>query len=191
LRSSEITRETKETTIQISAILDGRGNSDIHLRPQFFNHVLTTMITYSGCDIKIRASGDLDHHIIEDVAICLGQVLRESIGNYASISRFGQSIVPMDDALALAAMDICNRPYAVIDYDSKMSSIEDTKLEDIEHFIHSLASSLRATIHVKVFYGMNEHHKIEAAFKALGFALRDAIQLRNVDSPEISTKGVL
>lgn len=191
MRTSEIVRKTRETDIRISVDLDGKGKAELDLRPLFFRHILTSMIMYSGCDIDIKATGDLDHHIIEDVAICMGLALKESIGDYSGISRFGQAIIPMDDSLALTAIDICNRPFSVVDFHSETTRIEDTQLEDIVHFISSFATSIQSTIHVKVLYGENEHHKVEAAFKALGFALRDALQPRSKEQPAPSTKGVV
>ncbi|TFG31400.1 imidazoleglycerol-phosphate dehydratase HisB [Candidatus Thorarchaeota archaeon] len=191
MRTSKIERKTNETDIQVSVNLDGQGKAELELRPCFFKHILTSMIMYSGCDITIKAIGDLEHHIIEDVAISLGRALRESIGDYTKITRFGQAIIPMDDSLALVVIDICNRSFSVVDFHSKATRIEDTQLEDIIHFINSFAASIQSTIHVKVFYGENEHHKIEAVFKALGFSLRDALQLHEKELPALSTKGVL
>ncbi|MGY5853061.1 MAG: imidazoleglycerol-phosphate dehydratase [Candidatus Thorarchaeota archaeon] len=191
MRTAVVNRTTKETDVSLALDLDGQGVAEIDFSPVFMQHMVTSMVVHSGLDVTIKAQGDLQHHIIEDVALCLGKAIRESVGDYRTISRFGHAIVPMDCSLALAAVDICNRPHAVIDLSSTTPQIEDTQTEDIEHFLHSLATSLSAAVHLKVLYGDNEHHKIEAAFKALGMALRSATRMRGNYSPPASSKGVL
>jgi imidazoleglycerol-phosphate dehydratase len=191
MREFKVNRKTKETDVNIVIDLDGQGNADIVLTSKFMQHMLTAMTVHSGFNIKLNAKGDLQHHIIEDVAICMGKAIRGCIDDISSITRYGNAIVPMDCSLSLVAIDISNRPYSVIDFSSNDTRIEDTSLEDIEHFLISLASSLAASIHVKVLYGDNEHHKIEAAFKALGMALRGATRMRDSKAPPASSKGVL
>ena len=191
MRTSEVSRKTKETEIQLSVNLDGQGKVELDVEPMFFKHMLTSMFVHSGIDVKLEATGDLQHHIIEDVALCLGKAIRNCIGQLAKISRYGQAIIPMDCSLAMVALDICNRPFSVVDFQSGTPRIEDAQVEDLVHFIYSFASAMTSTIHVKVLYGENEHHKIEAAFKGLGFALRQAIFRREDGQPDASSKGVL
>ncbi|MEM2820476.1 MAG: imidazoleglycerol-phosphate dehydratase, partial [Candidatus Bathyarchaeia archaeon] len=139
----------------------------------------------------IEASGDLSHHVAEDVAICLGEAIRRALGDVAGIRRFGYAIVPMDCSLAFAAVDISNRPYSKIDLKIEGKRIEDMPCEDIYHFLETLANSLRANIHVWVEYGLNDHHKVEASFKALALSLRQALSLDPLRSGVASSKGVL
>ncbi|MGY5880560.1 MAG: imidazoleglycerol-phosphate dehydratase [Candidatus Thorarchaeota archaeon] len=191
MRSFAVSRKTKETDIQLSVNIDGQGIPDLDVEPEFFKHMLTSMIVHSGMDVKLKVTGDLQHHIIEDVALCFGKAIKKSIGDLTEISRYGQATIPMDCSLAMVAIDVCNRPYSVIDLQTDTPQIEDTQLEDLVHFIRSLATSMKATLHVRVFCGENSHHKIEASFKALGFALRQALRQREVGQPEASSKGVL
>ena len=191
MRTFEVSRKTKETDIQLSVNLDGQGIPELDVQPEFFKHMLTSMIVHSGMDVKLKATGDLQHHIIEDVALCFGKAIRQSIGELTKISRYGQASIPMDCSLAMVALDISSRPYSVVDLQIDTPQIEDIQLEDIVHFIRSLATSMMSTLHVKVFYGENAHHKIEASFKALGFALSQALRKREEGQPEASSKGVL
>jgi imidazoleglycerol-phosphate dehydratase len=191
MRKFEVNRKTKETDISITIDIDGQGESEIKIPSKFMLHMLTAMNVHSGFNLKLNAAGDLQHHIIEDVALCLGKALRGCFDDISSITRFGNAIIPMDCSLALVAIDISNRPFSVIDLSLNDTRIEDTCVEDIDHFLKSLATSLVASIHVKVLYGENEHHKIEAAFKALGMALRIATRKRESGAPPASSKGVL
>ncbi|MBN2228646.1 MAG: imidazoleglycerol-phosphate dehydratase [Candidatus Thorarchaeota archaeon] len=191
MRYSEISRKTLETDIYVSVNLDGQGVAKLDFEPIFMKHMVTAMTVHSSFDVKVVAKGDLNHHIIEDIALCLGQAIREAIGDTGKIARYGQAIIPMDCSLALAAVDICNRSYSVVDLCSQVSFVEDTQCEDVEHFLRSFSTNLGSTIHLKVFYGMNEHHKIEATFKALGKALKQAVVIREEKSPQTSSKGIL
>ncbi|MFP3950647.1 MAG: imidazoleglycerol-phosphate dehydratase HisB [Candidatus Bathyarchaeia archaeon] len=191
MRKSRVERRTDETDVVVEIELDGTGSSEIDTPLGFLNHMLTSLSKHSLIDIKIDASGDLDHHVVEDTAICLGDALRKALGDFRGIKRFGYSMVPMDCSLAFAAIDLSNRPYAVVDLMTKGTGIEDMASEDISHFFESLASSLNINIHVRVEYGQNDHHKVEAAFKALALALREAVSRdpKRKDIP--STKGVI
>jgi imidazoleglycerol-phosphate dehydratase len=191
LRIGKFERETFETKIKVEINLDGSGKTDIRTPVEFFNHMLTSLATHSMIDMKIEAKGDLKHHIIEDTAIGLGSALRNALTNNGNVSRFGFAIVPMDCSLANCAVDLGNRPYSVVDVETESKVIEDTAVEDLIHFFESLAVSMRANIHIKVEYGGNDHHKMEAAFKALALSLRQAISIdpRREDVP--SSKGVL
>lgn len=191
MRTAEANRETKETKIFIKVNLDGSGKAEVETPVRFLNHMLRSLATHGIFDLTVKAEGDLIHHIVEDVALCLGQALREAIGDAERITRFGAASVPMDESLAWAAVDISGRSCSVVDLKTVGYSIENMASEDAAHFIESLALNLRATIHVTVQYGANDHHKVEAAFKSLALALRQAISLdpRRIGIP--SSKGVL
>ncbi len=191
MRTAKLERRTSETTVRISVNLDGQGNADIQCRPELVKHMLTAFTVHSGIDLQIQAEGDLQHHIIEDIALCLGRVIRECIDDIDEIARFGHALIPMDCSLALVAIDVCNRPNGVIDVGAVENRVEDAQVQDIVHFLGTLSSSLGATLHVKVLYGENDHHKLEAVFKALGRALRDALRLRGTNEVPSSSKGGL
>jgi imidazoleglycerol phosphate dehydratase HisB len=191
LREAEHYRKTSETEVKVKVKLDGSGLADIRTKISFLNHMLKSLSTHSLIDISVEASGDLSHHVVEDVAICLGEALRKALGGMASIRRFGYAIVPMDCSLALAAIDLSNRPYPKIDLKLEGKHIEDMTCEDICHFLETLANSLRANIHIWVQYGLNDHHKVEAAFKALALSLRQAVSMDPLRSGIPSSKGVL
>jgi imidazoleglycerol-phosphate dehydratase len=126
-------------------------------------------------DLDVRAEGDLQHHVVEDVALTLGSALNKALGDRTGINRFGHAIVPMDEALALAAVDLIRRPFASIKLELQRATLEDIHREDLEHFLPSISTALEATIHVKVLEGHNDHHKTEAAIKAFAQAFRTAI----------------
>jgi imidazoleglycerol-phosphate dehydratase len=191
MRIGKFERKTKETNIRARVNLDGSGTADINLPINFLSHMLTSLSTHSLFDIELRAKGDLEHHVVEDTAICLGNAISKAIGDGSGIQRFGYSIVAMDDSLATAVVDISGRPFAVIELQTTSYTIEGCATEDLKHFLISLASALKANIHIKVKYGENDHHKAEAAFKALALALRQGVSLdsRRIGTP--SSKGVL
>jgi imidazoleglycerol-phosphate dehydratase len=191
MRTGERSRKTKETQISVNVNLDGEGTTYINTGIKYFDHLIKTLGTHSLIDMKIDAKGDLMHHIIEDVAICLGQALREAVGEGAGINRFGYAIVPMDCSLAFSAIDLVRRPYFKIDLKIAGEAIEDTMREDINHFLETLASFLQANIHVWVQYGSNDHHKVEAAFKALALSLRGAVTVNPKRGRIPSAKGVM
>lgn len=191
MREAEVQRKTSETNVMVKLNLDGKGLSDIHTGLSFLNHMLNLLAAHSLIDISINAGGDLSHHVIEDVAICLGEAIKKALGDFIGIKRFGYAIVPMDCSLAIVAIDLSNRPYSRIDLKLEGKSIEDVASEDINHFLETLAISLRANIHVMVQYGLNDHHKVEAAFKALALALREAVSIDPKRSGVPSSKGVL
>ena len=190
MRIGEVTRKTKETQISLSVNLDGDGNVDVSAGVRYFEHLIKTLAVHSSIDVKINAMGDLKHHVIEDVAICFGEALSKALGERVGINRFGYAIVPMDCSLAFAAVDLVKRPYSKVDLKIEGKIIEDTSREDIIHFLETLASSLQANIHVWVQYGSNDHHKVEAAFKALALSLKQAISVtKKTDVP--SAKGTM
>ena len=173
-RSGEVTRKTKETDITVRVALDGTGRAEAKTGVAFLDHMLHSLATHSLMDVKVRAKGDLQHHTVEDVGIALGKAIGEALGDRAGIRRFGDAVVPMDDALALAAVDLVKRPYSVLDLKLQRVILEDAPREDLEHFFGSLAQALEATVHIKILEGSNDHHKYEAAVKAFALALREA-----------------
>jgi imidazoleglycerol-phosphate dehydratase len=173
-RTGEVARKTKETDISVRVVLDGTGKAEAKTGVAFLDHMLHSLATHSLMDVTVRAKGDLQHHTVEDVGITLGKAIGEALGDRAGIRRFGDAVVPMDDALALAAVDLVKRPFSVLDLKLERVTLEDAPREDLEHFFGSLAQALEATVHIKVLEGSNDHHKYEAAVKAFALALREA-----------------
>ncbi len=173
-RKAEIERSTRETRIAVSLDIDGTGRFQVDSEIQFLKHMLETLARYASFDLEMSANGDNDHHIIEDAAITLGKAVRKAVGE-EPIERMATVTVPMDDALVMASLDLVDRPYADVDLPDP----------NYTHFMRSLAMSAGMTIHIVVFRGFDEHHIIEAAFKAVGKALAQALVRREV---ELSTK---
>jgi imidazoleglycerol-phosphate dehydratase len=173
---STIVRETKETQIRVEA-MRGSGVADVDTGVRFLDHMLVTLARYSGLDLLVRARGDLKHHIIEDVAICIGAALADLVP--PSAARYGDRTVPMDDALVHCALDVGGRPY----YRGRLPSTL------YDHWMRSFADNARATVHLRVLRGTDRHHVVEAAFKALGFALADALVDTGGNGAVFSTKG--
>ncbi len=184
MRIEEVYRKTKETEVAVKVNLDGQGKSEIETGVAFFDHLLTSLATHSLIDISAKVKGDLKHHSIEDLAIGLGEALNRALGTREGITRFGWADVPMDESLGFAAVDLVKRPYAVIDLKLRSKKIEDMATEDITHFFETMATSLQANLHVCTSYGSNDHHKAEAAVKALALSLRQAVY------PDPRRKGV-
>ncbi|MCX6659956.1 MAG: imidazoleglycerol-phosphate dehydratase HisB [Candidatus Bathyarchaeota archaeon] len=185
-------RETAEVNISVQLNLDGRGIVNIDTGNRFLNHMLTTLAKHALVDLEVKASGDLKHHLSEDIALTVGDAINKALGDKRGIRRFGSALVPMDDSLARAAIDLGGRPYLSLDLKIQSSEIEDLKTEDIDHFFSSLVQSSESNIHLTVLYGTNDHHKVEAATKALALALKEACS----PEPRIldmipSTKGEL
>lgn len=191
MRVAEISRKTRETDVYVMVKLDGEGASEVSTGISFLDHLLTTLATHSLMDLKLVSKGDLKHHTIEDVAVCLGGSVREAMGEGTGINRFGWAIVPMDGSLATSAIDLARRPHSSIDLNLQGTMVEDMSCEDIYHFLESLASALRATIHIQVHRGRNDHHKVEAALKALALSLRQALTVDPKRKGAPSSKGVL
>jgi imidazoleglycerol-phosphate dehydratase len=166
-RVAIIERETKETKIEVRVDLDGSGEADISCEDQFLRHMLESLAKYSSFDLSVKASGDNDHHILEDVSIVLGMAVREAMGDQP-VERIASSLVPMDDALVLVALDLIDRPYVDVECPDPM----------YHHFLRSLAMSSGMTLHVKVLRGFDEHHVVEATVKALGRALMKGMARR-------------
>ncbi|MGA2664074.1 MAG: imidazoleglycerol-phosphate dehydratase HisB [Nitrososphaerales archaeon] len=192
-RRAEVRRRTKETQVEVSVEVDGTGASDCSTGVRFLDHMLDSFATHSMVDVRVRATGDLQHHLVEDVALALGQALSEALGDRAGIVRFGRAIVPMDDALALVSVDLVKRPYASVQLGLERVMVEDAPREDLEHFLLSLATSLGSTVHVKVLDGKNDHHRFEAAVKGLALAFREAAEPdpRRAGGAPPSSKGAM
>ena len=189
MRTSAAERKTNETLVNVNLNIDGKGKINIDTSVKFLDHMIGELAVHSFIDLEVNARGDLKHHIVEDVAITLGEALKQALGDRKSIRRFGQAIVPMDDALALVSIDLVQRPYSDVELDLWCGQIEDMASEDIQHFIETLTSSLQFTLHVHVMRGTNNHHKVEAVFKGLALSLREAWEIdpRRKDIP--SSKG--
>lgn len=175
MRRAKAKRKTAEVNISIDLDLDGKGAARTETGNRFLDHLIKTLARHSLIDIEIEAKGDLKHHLSEDVALTLGEAICKALGNKKGIRRFGSAYVPMDDSLARAAIDLGGRPYVCLDLKIQSSEIEDLKTEDIEHFFASLAQTSKSNIHVATLYGTNDHHKVEAATKALALALKEAL----------------
>ena len=192
-RSSTLTRQTTETDISATVVLDGKGERSIRTGIGFLYHMRTALSQLSGIDIMLRCTGDLDvdgHHTSEDCALVLGNAISQALENRTGIRRFGSAYVPMDEALVRAVIDLSGRPYAVVNLGLKRERIGEMATENITHVFQSLAVSLGASLHVDCLRGQNDHHRSEAAFKALALALRQAVSLSG-GSDVPSTKGVL
>jgi imidazoleglycerol-phosphate dehydratase len=193
-RASRLSRRTKETKIELSLDLDGKGRADIHTGIGFFDHMLDLLARHSLIDLDISAEGDLQvdaHHTVEDVGIVLGQAIEKALGDKRGIYRYGWAIVPMDESLAQVALDLSGRPAFVFNVQFAGESIGDFAVELVEEFWKSVAVNAKMNLHITVPYGGNNHHISEAIFKAAAKALRQAVSHdpRNDDVP--STKGVL
>jgi len=191
MRADEVYRKTRETEVRVTVKLDSEGKTDVKTGVSFFDHLLTSLATHSLIDVTAKVTGDLKHHAIEDLAICLGEALNKALGNREGITRFGSAAVPMDCSLAFAAVDLVKRPFAKIDLKLRGKKIEDMPTEDIYHFLETLTTALSANVHVWVEYGSNDHHKAEAAVKALALSLKQAVALDPRRKGVPSSKGVI
>ena len=191
-RLSIVKRETKETSISLELNLDGSGKWEINTGISMFDHLLAQLAQHSRFDVKISATSSDQHHLAEDVAICLGKALGEALGEKRGIVRMADATVPMDDALAMVAVDISGRGYTVLELPFSDNDMSGFSTDLIRHFLESFAAEARLNLHVRVVYGTNDHHKAEALFKALGRALDVATRIDERIGGELpSTKGVL
>jgi len=191
-RKAKIARKTNETDIKIEINLDGSGRYEIDTGIGFLDHMLCHLSKHSKIDLILKAKGDLEvdkHHTVEDVAICLGQVLTDALGDKKGITRYGNSTVPMEDALADVAVDLSGRPFCVYNVQYRTEKIGDFDVECIEELLRSFANHGKFNLHITVPHGINSHHIAEAIFKALGQALAQAVKISGKDIP--STKGSL
>jgi len=195
MRTARIERKTKETDIKMTINLDGEGKYTIHTSIPFLDHMLSLMSKHGLLDLRIKAKGDIDidfHHTVEDIGIVLGKAVKQALGDMKGITRYGQASVPMDEALASVCIDISGRPYLVYKVEfPKRSKIKNFEPDLIEDFLQAFASSCRITLHVQSPYGRNTHHIIEAIFKALGRALKQAVSLDPRVKGVPSTKKVI
>jgi imidazoleglycerol-phosphate dehydratase len=191
MRTEEVYRKTKETEVKVKVNLDGSGKVEVKTGVPFLDHMVTSLATHSMIDINAKVTGDLRHHSVEDLAIGLGEALSKALGTREGIARFGYAAAPMDCSLAFAAVDLVKRPYFKIDLKLRGKKIEDMPTEEINHFFESLATSLCANVHVYIQYGSNDHHKAEAAVKALALSLRQAVAMDPRRKGVPSSKGVI
>lgn len=193
-RIAKVERVTKETEISLKINLDGRGESNIFTDLGFLNHMLTLFSFHSGIDIDLKAKGDIevcDHHIVEDIGICLGQALNKALGNKAGIKRYGTVFIPMDEALCTVTLDLSGRGFLYFEGDFKRESIGNFSTEMVKEFIRAVAINSASTIHARILYGENDHHKIEGLFKAFGRSLKEAVSIGENKDLIPSTKSVL
>jgi len=191
-RISKIERETKETNISLQLNVDGSGRWEITTGIRMFDHLLSQLAQHGIFDIKVSASGSDQHHLVEDVAICLGKALGEALGEKRGIVRMADIAVPMDDALVMVVLDLSGRGYTVLDLDFGDNDMFGFPTDLVRHFLESFASEARLNLHARVLYGSNDHHKAEALFKALGRALDAATVIDERVSGDLpSTKDLL
>lgn len=192
-RTSSINRSTKETSIELSLDLDGTGMRNIDTGVGFFDHMLNLFAFHSRIDLNIKSVGDLevdDHHTVEDIGIVLGNALKEALGDKKFIKRYGTFYVPMDETLAFISLDLSGRSYLVFNCDFLRENIGNFSTEMVEEFFRAVSNSCGITLHLKILYGKNDHHKIEAIFKAFGRALKEAITIDKTLNEIQSSKGV-
>ena len=194
-RTASLHRQTAETDIRAHLNLDGRGVYKISSGIRFLDHMLELFTRHGGFDLELEAHGDLDvdqHHTVEDIGIVLGQILREALGSKKGINRAGYFLMPMDETLAVAAVDLSGRPYLVLNAPVRARYVGDLQSELLEDFFHGFTTAAAANVHLKVAYGRSSHHAIEALFKAFARALRFACSRdRRLQRQLPSTKGLL
>ncbi|AIS30883.1 MULTISPECIES: imidazoleglycerol-phosphate dehydratase HisB [Methanobacterium] len=190
-RKSKIQRKTAETSITIELDVDGTGQYQVETGIQFLNHMLESFTRHSLFDMKVEAQGDTeidDHHTVEDIGIVLGEALHQALGDKKGIRRMAHALIPMDESLAMIAVDLSGRSYTVLDLNFHQDKVGDLSTENVGHFLESLAQSGKINLHARV-EGENDHHQVEAIFKALARALHDATRVVHDRVP--STKGVI
>ncbi len=176
-RKATVTRETRETSIKVELNIDGKSQSEITTGIRFLDHMVSQLAQHGTFDIKLSATGSDQHHVVEDVAICLGKAFNQALGDKQGIVRMSHAVVPMDDTLAMVALDIGGRGYAVFEAPFDNTNISGMSADLFRHFFVSFASEARLNIHAKVISGINDHHKAEALFKALARALDAATRI--------------
>lgn len=192
-RTAEITRKTRETDIKIKLDLDKSGEVSIDTGIGFLDHMLTALAVHGGFSLSVKCAGDLNvdgHHTTEDIGIVLGMAFCEALGDKSGIMRYGSAFIPMDESLAFCSLDISARPFLVFNAQFTNERVGEFDTCLTEEFMRSFAFNAGITLHLRVEYGSNDHHKIEALFKALAYALKAAVK-RNTDGSVVSTKGVL
>ncbi|NLF44852.1 MAG: imidazoleglycerol-phosphate dehydratase HisB [Syntrophomonadaceae bacterium] len=194
VRKAEIQRKTEETEVLVQLALDGTGQYQIDTEVPFLSHMLTLFAVHSLCDVKVTARGDIevdDHHTVEDIGICLGQALKAALGEKRGISRYGDAIIPMDEALVRVVVDLSGRPYLVFDAEFTQEKIGNFSTENVREFFQAIVNSAGINLHIDMIRGDNSHHVAEAIFKAFARALKKAV----ADEPGVdgvwSSKGNL
>jgi len=193
-RTAEVRRQTKETNVRVKLNLDGAGKSKISTGLPFLNHMLELFAKHGLFDLEVSCKGDLevdDHHSVEDVAICLGRAISEAVGDKKGIARFGDTIVPMDEALCRSVIDLSGLFYLIYEVNTKRQRIGNFSVELAEHFWRSFAESAKCNLHLDCLRGRNTHHMLEGTFKATARALRQAVALDPRVTGVLSTKGSL
>jgi imidazoleglycerol-phosphate dehydratase len=193
-RTSQVRRTTGETDIQLALELDGSGAGKRTTGIGFFDHLLDALARHALLDLDVDARGDLEtgpHHTVEDTGLLLGRALDEALGDRTGIRRFGDAVVPMDEALASCAIDVSGRPFCLFEADFPAARVADFDTDLAEEFVRSVAVTAKLTVHLRVQTGTNTHHMVEAAFKAFARALREAIESDERVQGVPSTKGVL
>jgi imidazoleglycerol-phosphate dehydratase len=195
LRLAAVDRRTRETRVRIRLQIDGRGRYRIRTGIRFLDHMLELVARHGGFDLSIAASGDLDvdaHHTVEDVGLVLGQAFQRALASRRGINRAGYFVMPMDETLAIAAVDLSGRPFAVVDLKLRVRRVGDLPAELVDDFFQAFAMAARGNVHLRVMYGRSSHHQIEAIFKAFARALRMACATdRRLRRVMPSTKGLL
>jgi imidazoleglycerol-phosphate dehydratase len=193
-RAAEIERSTGETSIRLRLALDGAGECSASTGVGFFDHMLDLLARHARLDLEVHATGDLEtgsHHTTEDVGIVLGRALDQALGDRSGIARYGDATVPMDEALAISAIDVSGRPYCVFEGTIPEATIGGWETDLVEEFFRAVANNARLTVHVRLLAGTNAHHMVEVSFKAFARALRAAVALDDSVTGIPSTKGML
>jgi imidazoleglycerol-phosphate dehydratase len=192
-RQAEIERSTTETRIALTLNLDGTGRAEVRTGIGFLDHLLSALARHARIDLHLTCQGDLhvdDHHTAEDCGLALGAAIDAALGERRGVARFGSAYAPLDEALARAVVDLSSRPFAQVALDLRRDRLGTLSCENVAHVLRSVATAARATLHVDVLRGENDHHRAEAAFKAVALALRTAVRLDGSDAVP-STKGTL
>ena len=193
-RSAVVTRKTGETDITVKLELDGTGKSEINTGIGFFDHMLSAFARHGLFDLTVNVDGDLyvdGHHSVEDTGIVLGQAIAQALGDKSNIKRYGQRILPMDETLVLSAIDLCGRPYLVMDADFEAPMVGEFDTQLVREFFYAVSYGAMMNLHLRVITGINDHHKIEAMFKAFAKALDEATLIDERITGVLSTKGTL
>ena len=192
-RIAHLERRTTEVSIKVEVNLDGSGKSNIKSNISFLDHLIISFARYSKIDINLISNSEdqINHHLIEDIGIVLGQTIDKALGERERISRFGYSLIPMDESISKVAVDLIKRPHYHLDLKLERELIENISKEDIIHFFQSFVSNLNCCVHIVVEYGTNDHHKIEATMKAFAIALKIAMKIDPTNEEKPSTKGMM
>lgn len=192
MRIAKIERKTLETEVLVEMNLDGNGNSEINTGIGFLDHMLTLMAFHGSFDLKVNCKGDLyvdEHHTVEDIGITLGQAFNKALGDKKGIKRYSSIYIPMDEALCNTVVDISNRPYLVFNVNFEREKVGNMDTQNFKEFFRAFVNESKTTLHINLLYGENDHHKIEAVFKAFARTLKEGIQITS--NKVASSKGVL